>query len=412
MKNINSKAILFTLCLFIFIDSISAGIIFPIMPELFLNAQYGLVSSSSFLSPQMLYGLAFALFPLAGFFGMPIIGSLSDYYGRKNLMIIGIFGICLSDVISCISIFNHSVYLFLLSRLIMGFCAGAFVVGNAIIADISGDEKSGMNNFRWPMIASISGFVLGPLIGSSGALVEGSSSLMLPFLVALLLGWLNLYMLYKYLPNTLNKKSKELFSVWKVFKSMYSVLNSKLLIALSISYILFQFCIGLFIQSISLYLAQSFDYSTGNIGLFFTFMCVGVALSSMVIQPILLKFMEVKSIVSISVLIVSLMLLIQGVNELQTIDASLGFVIITSFILYLFLPLAGTGYTSIYSNLSSYKSKGSVMGLMGQMYSVTWFMGGILIGYMVEADEAMMMFIASGLGFISFLICFFIKRFV
>ena len=74
-------------------------------------------------------------------------------------------------------------------------------------------------------------------------------------------------------------------------------------------------------------------------------MCVGVALSSMVIQPILLKFMEVKSIVSISVLIVSLMLLIQGVNELQTIDASLGFVIITSFILYLFLPLAGTGYT-------------------------------------------------------------------
>ena len=108
----NSKAILFTLCLFIFIDSISAGIIFPIMPELFLNAQYGLVSSNSFLSPQMLYGLAFALFPLAGFFGMPIIGSLSDYYGRKNLMIIGIFGICLSDVISCISIFSHNVYLF------------------------------------------------------------------------------------------------------------------------------------------------------------------------------------------------------------------------------------------------------------------------------------------------------------
>ena len=53
-----------------------------------------------------------------------------------------------------------------------------------------------------------------------------------------------------------------------------------------------------------------------------------------------------------------------------------------------------------------------MMGLMGQMYSVTWFMGGILVGYMVEADEAMMIFIASGLGFISFLICFFIKRFV
>jgi MFS family permease len=412
MKSTNSKAILFTLCLFIFIDSISAGIVYPIMPELFLNAKYGLVSSSSFLSPQMLYGLAFALFPLAGFLGMPIIGSLSDFYGRKNLIVIGMFGICISDVISCISIFTHDVYLFLFSRLIMGFCAGAFVVGNAIIADISSDEKSGMNNFRWPMIASILGFVLGPLIGSSAALAEGSSSLSLPFLIALALGWLNLYMLYKYLPNTLNKKSTEAFSIWKVFKSMYSVLNSKLLIVLSISYMLFQFCIGLFIQSISLYLAQSFGYSTGNIGLFFTFMCLGVAISSMVIQPILLKFMEVKSVVSISVLIVVLMLLVQGVNELQTVDASLWLVIVTSFILYLFLPLAGTGFTSIYSNLSSKENKGSMMGLMGQMYSVSWFMGGILVGYMVAADEAMMIFIASGLGFISFLICFFMKRFV
>ena len=412
MQSTNSKVILFTLCLFIFIDSISGGIVFPIMPELFLNAQYGLVSSSSFFSPQMLYGLAFALFPLAGFFGMPIIGSLSDFYGRKNLIIIGMFGICIGDVISCISIFSHNVYLFLLSRLIMGFCAGAFVVGNAIIADISSDEKSGMSNFRWPMIASILGFVLGPLIGSSAALAEGSSSLMLPFLIALVLGWVNLYMLYKYLPNILNKKSKESFSVWKIFKSIYSVLNSKPLITLSISYILFQFCIGLFIQSISLHLAQRFSYSTGDIGFFFTFMCLGLAISSMVIQPILLRFVKVRSIVSISVLIVVLMLLIQGVNELQTADASLSLVIVTSFVLYLFLPLAGTGYTSIYSNISLKESKGSMMGLMGQMSSVTWFMGGIFVGYMVAADEAMMIFIASALGFISFLICFFMKRFV
>jgi DHA1 family tetracycline resistance protein-like MFS transporter len=412
MQSTNSKSILFTLCLFIFIDSISAGIIFPIIPELFLNTKYGLVSSNSFFSTQMLYGLAFALFPLAGFFGMPIIGSLSDLYGRKNLIIIGMLGICISDVISCFSIFTHDVYVFLLSRLIMGFCAGAFVVGNAIIADMSSDEKSGMNNFRWPMISSLLGFVLGPLIGSSAALAEGSLSLMLPFLIALVLGWLNLYMLYKYLPNTLNKKNTESFSIWKIFKSMYSVLNSKLLIVLSISYILFQFCIGLFIQSISLYLAQSFGCNTGSIGLFFTFMCLGVAISSTVIQPVLLKFMEVKSVVSISVLIVALMLLIQGVNELQTAAASLYLVIVTSFILYLFLPLAGTGFTSIYSNISLKESKGLMMGLMGQMYSVTWFMGGILVGYMVEADEAMMIFIASGLGFISFLICFFIKRFV
>ena len=85
-----NRMVLMSLCLFIFIDSISVGIIFPIMPELFLNHSYGLASSTTYLSPEMLYGLSFALFPLAGFIGMPLIGSLSDQYGRKNVIIISI----------------------------------------------------------------------------------------------------------------------------------------------------------------------------------------------------------------------------------------------------------------------------------------------------------------------------------
>jgi MFS family permease len=410
VQNINSKAILFTLCLFIFIDSISVGIILPIMPELFLNTQYGLVSSNSFLSHEMLYGLAFALFPLAGFFGMPIIGSLSDHYGRKNLIIFGMIGICVGEIIACFSIYNHNVYLFLISRLIMGFCAGTYVVGNAIIADISKDEKSGMNNFRWPMIAFILGFVLGPLIGSSAALAQGPHSLMIPFIIALLLSLLNLYMLYRYLPNILNIKYDNTFSLCKVFKSMYEVINSKEILVISISFILFQFCIGLFIQSISLYLAQSFNYSTASIGLFFTLMCLGLAISSIVIQPILLKFTQVKTIIFISVSVVTLMLLIQCINELNMINASANLVILTSFILYLFLPLAGNGYTSIYANISSKDNKGSTMGLMGQIQSLAWCIGGILVGYMIGTNEALMIFISSISGFLSFLIYFLYRR--
>lgn len=59
-----NKKILFSLCLLIFVDAIGAGLIFPIMPELFLNSEYGF-KVNSFLSSNILYGLSFGLFPLA-----------------------------------------------------------------------------------------------------------------------------------------------------------------------------------------------------------------------------------------------------------------------------------------------------------------------------------------------------------
>ncbi len=115
------NSLLISLCVLIFIDSMSTGIIFPIMPELFLDPQYGFVSNHSWLSSGLLYGLAFALFPLAGFFSKPFLGKLSDQFGRRKVLLWGIFGISISDLLACLSIILKSPYLFLFSRVIMGF---------------------------------------------------------------------------------------------------------------------------------------------------------------------------------------------------------------------------------------------------------------------------------------------------
>jgi hypothetical protein len=81
-----------------------------------------------------------------------------------------------------------------------------------------------------------------------------------------------------------------------------------------------------------------------------------------------------------------LMLLIQGllvyIDDFYNINIQV-YVWLTSFVFYVFMPLVGTGYTAIYSDSSSKDSQGKVMGGMGQIYSLTWFIGELFIGYIV-----------------------------
>ncbi|MED7818924.1 MULTISPECIES: MFS transporter [unclassified Francisella] len=395
-----NKKLLFILCLLIFVDAIGAGLIFPIMPELFFNTQYGLVKEDSFLSGNMLYGLSFGLFPLASFFGMPLLGSLSDQYGRKKIMILGLAGICISDLLSCLAILVRDPYIFLLSRLVMGFCSGTYVIANAVIADLSCGIKSKMNNFRWPILAFISGFVLGPIIGSSSTILVGLLSLTIPFAIALCLSLFNLIFMYISFNEIYSTNQKER----KVFKELFRAINyifiNKSLNLLTISYSLFQFSIGLFIQSISLFLAYTFRYNISDIGIFFSVMCIGLALNVLVIQPLLSKYMKISKLIITSISIIAIMLIIQGVSVY--IDAFISINVkpviwISSLVLHIFMPFATTGYTSIYSECIVKKEQGKAMGVLGQIYSMMWFLSSFFIGYLALTYESIIL-ISAGIS--------------
>ncbi|WP_191092537.1 MFS transporter [Francisella sp. SYW-9] len=403
-----NKKILFSLCLLIFVDAIGAGLIFPIMPELFFNSQYGLARSNTFLSSNMLYGLSFGLFPLASFFGMPLLGSLSDQYGRRKIILLGLVGICMSDLLACISILIRDPYIFLLSRLTMGFCSGAYIVAEAVIADLSTTIKSKMNNLRWPMLAFIAGFVLGPLIGSSSIIFEGIYSLTIPFTIAFCLSLFNLVMIYLSLRNIRLDKSSENPKVFKFqIKTIIHVFTDKLLKLFTISYGLFQFALGIFIQSISLFLANRFNYSTKIIGIFFTVMCLGLALNILIIQPILTRYVEVRKLIIFSIVIISIMLLIQGLSIYIDNGVNIKVIIwITSLVLYIFIPFSNTGYMAVYSDYSSENEQGKAMGNLGQITSLMMFISSFFIGFLVLTHESILLILAGILALIGALLLY------
>ncbi|MED7789341.1 MFS transporter [Francisella sp. 19X1-34] len=403
-----NKKILFSLCLLIFVDAIGAGLIFPIMPELFLNSQYGLVKSNSFLSSNILYGLSFGLFPLASFFGMPLLGSLSDQYGRRKIMLLGLVGICLSDLLACFSILVRDPYIFLLSRLTMGFCSGTYIVANAVIADLSTSVKSKMNNFRWPMLSSIAGFVLGPLIGSSSVIAKGIYSLTTPFIIVLCLSLFNLALIYLSFRDISLDKSLEKTKTFKAqVRAIIDIFTDKSLRFLTISYSLFQFAIGLFIQSISLFLASSFNYSTKIIGIFFTVMCLGLTLNILIIQPILTKYVEVRRLIIFSIVIISIMLLIQGLSIYIGNGVNIKAIIwVASLVLYIFMPFSNTGYMAVYSDYTDKKEQGKAMGSLGQITSLMMFIASFFIGFLVLAHEPILLILAGILALIGALLLY------
>ena len=112
----NKKLILFTIGLVIFLDNVGGGLIAPILPTLFMNKQIGFSYISSDFMRVFYYGLSFMLFPLAVMFSSPLLGYLSDLKGRKFIIIFGMIGLALTNVLSILSILSMNLWLFLFTR--------------------------------------------------------------------------------------------------------------------------------------------------------------------------------------------------------------------------------------------------------------------------------------------------------
>ena len=132
--------ILFTL----FIDLIGFAMLIPIVPQLLANP-----NSTFFLLPQgmalasgyILLGYLLAIFPFMQFLTTPILGQLSDNYGRKKILAFSILGTCLSYIIFALGLITKNIPLLFLARAFAGLAGGNIAVAQAAVADITSPEN-------------------------------------------------------------------------------------------------------------------------------------------------------------------------------------------------------------------------------------------------------------------------------
>ncbi len=181
---------LFPVLLTYFLDNFGLAIVFPIFTPFILKSTHLLFS---FSERAILLGILIGAFPLAQFFGAPLIGQFSDRFGRKRAFYITILGVAIGYTLTSISVMAGSFTGLFICRLFTGFFAGNLTLCLAAIADMSPDDASRTKNFG--QIGAIGGlsFIVAIALGGifSDPTISRHFNPSFPFWITAFLSYLN-----------------------------------------------------------------------------------------------------------------------------------------------------------------------------------------------------------------------------
>nr|QBB78491.1 hypothetical protein [uncultured organism] len=198
----SSKRPLTLIFITLLIDVIGFGIIIPIIPTLLQTLGNYTLSEASSMGAWMIFAFAFPQFLFS-----PVMGGLSDRFGRRPIILISLFGLGLDYVFHAVA---PSIAMLFIGRVIAGICGASFTTASSYIADISAPEKRAQN-FGLIGVAFGVGFILGPVIGGLTGDQWGPRA---PFWVAAGLSMLNGLLCLFFLPESLPKENRRKFE-WK-----------------------------------------------------------------------------------------------------------------------------------------------------------------------------------------------------
>jgi DHA1 family tetracycline resistance protein-like MFS transporter len=184
----------------VLIDMVTIGLIIPVLPPL-----VGTFTANQ-ADQAFWFGAVMFAFGIANFFASPILGALSDRYGRRPILLLGFSGLALSFFVTALA---TALWMLVLVRLFSGAVMANQAVANAYVADITAPAERAR---RFGLLGAMFGlgFILGPVLGG----LLGNISLQLPFFVAGSLALLNLAYGTFVLPESLPKARRTAFE-WR-----------------------------------------------------------------------------------------------------------------------------------------------------------------------------------------------------
>jgi len=339
------------------IDVIGWGIIIPVMPTLISTMEHVEVGDASSLNGWMLFA-----FSLTQFLFAPLVGNLSDKYGRRPILLVSLFGFGLDYILMS---WAPSIEWLFLGRVIAGITGASFTTASAYIADIS-DDKNRAQNFGMIGAAFGMGFILGPIIGG----LLGSFGPRVPFIAAAALCFLNWLYGYFILPESLSKDHRRELD-WKRANPIGSLLHLKkypdvsyLLVAMVLVYLAAHA-----VQSNwSFYTIERFGWGEGMIGvsLGVVGLLVGIVQGGLtrVINP---KLGNARSIY-IGLILYAIGMLLFGL-------ASSGWMMLVFLVPYCLGGIAGPALQATITSEVDVREQGELQGALTSLMSATSIIG-------------------------------------
>jgi DHA1 family tetracycline resistance protein-like MFS transporter len=179
----------------VFIDIVGMGLVIPILPRLVQDMVGGSIGEASFV-----FGLLVSIYSVMQFFCAPILGALSDRFGRRPVILMALAGLGFDYVLLT---FAPTIWWLVLGRVVAGVFGATFTPAGAYIADVSPPEKRAAN-FGLIGVAFGLGFIAGPALGG----LLGETNLRLPFMVCAALTFANFLFGLLVMPESLRPENR------------------------------------------------------------------------------------------------------------------------------------------------------------------------------------------------------------
>ncbi|MBD1392409.1 MFS transporter [Mucilaginibacter glaciei] len=363
------------------INSMGFGIIIPLLYS------YG----KKFGVTQQTIGLLTAAFSVAQFFATPVLGSLSDRFGRKPILAISLVGTCISFVMFG---FANSIILLFAARILDGITGGNISVAQAMVSDIS-SPKERAKNFGILGSAFGFGFVIGPAVG--GLLSQLGEKV--PFFfaagIALVGVLLTTFVLEETNKHKTDKGNNKAHSF--NFKSLISVLKRPVIgTAIFVGFLLTmaQFTMLIGFQTFSV---DTLKLSTTQIGLFYA----GFGITGILMQ---LAVPLIKKVITSQALILLLSTLCcLGMMILAGFATGLVLFAVSIAIYGLFNGLRNPMLNAIIADKNEDAERGEVMGINQSYASIGQTLGPITAGLITAISVHSIFFLSSFYILIAFL---------
>ncbi|MCL4116066.1 UNVERIFIED_CONTAM: hypothetical protein GTU68_063084 [Idotea baltica] len=255
MSQIKTNRALTFIFITVLLDIIGLGIIIPVLPTLISELINGSVSEAARYGGWLMFSYAIMQFLFA-----PILGGLSDKYGRRPVLLISLFGFGLDYILMALS---PTIFWLFIGRLISGITGASMTTASAYIADVSTPEKRSQN-FGLIGAAFGLGFFIGPVIGG----LLGQYGSRIPFFAAAVLVLLNWLYGYFVLPESLSLERRRPFD-WKRANPAGSLLRLRNYPVISglIGAMVLLYLAGFATQSTwSYYTLEKFQWSEAQVG--------------------------------------------------------------------------------------------------------------------------------------------------
>ncbi|MEM7486384.1 MAG: MFS transporter [Bacteroidota bacterium] len=353
-----------TALLFIFItilvDVIGIGIILPIIPEFIMQLTgegthmaviYGMWLTTAFAGMQFLFS--------------PILGEISDQYGRKPILLLSLLGLSIDYLIHA---WAPTIMWLFVGRFLAGITGASFTVASAYIADISTKEEKA-KNFGLIGAAFGLGFIIGPGIGG----FFGDIDIRLPFYIAAGLTFANFLFGWIFVPESLAKENRRSINVMKMIPgvSLVALKNYKGVLLLIFAFFLANLA-GQALPSVwSYFTIERFDWNPKQIGLSLVVVGLLVAFVQGFLVGAVVKKFGKRNVVTFGFLLWTFgMFLFSLADEPWMLYAFL--------IPYALGGVAGPTVQGIISNQVSEKEQGILQGSITSLVSVTAILGQLV----------------------------------